>query len=272
MLRRRNFLKNSALAITGLTLKPLWNHQPKVAEVVLRFALASDGHFGQPNTPYEKNHDDLVKWMKAEKTTKGLDLVLVNGDLVHDKVEFMPQVKTYFDRFPAPYYVTRGNHDHIDLDGWQKLWGYGTNHAFTSSETAFVLADTSNAEGKYLCPDVAWIEQQFKKFASSKHIFLVMHITPAKWTDNGVDCPDLRKLIAETPNVRAVFHGHDHDQDDKMVDKGKPYFFDGHFGGSWGTTYRGYRIVEVRNDGSWVSYQCNPDLSPIINTFEGKAK
>jgi hypothetical protein len=29
-------------------------------------------------------------------------------------------------------------------------------------------------------------------------------------------------------------------------------------GGSWGTNYRGYRIVEVQREGRIRTYQCNP--------------
>ena len=34
--------------------------------------------------------------------------------------------------------------------------------------------------------------------------------------------------------------------------------FDAHFGGNWGTTYRGFRIVEVMNDNSVLTYILNP--------------
>jgi hypothetical protein len=65
-------------------------------------------------------------------------------------------------------------------------------------------------------------------------------------------------LFQKHPNVKAVFHGHDHDQDNVKEHKGKHYFFDSHIGGSWGTDYRGYRVVEVLKDGSVISYQMNP--------------
>jgi hypothetical protein len=37
-----------------------------------------------------------------------------------------------------------------------------------------------------------------------------------------------------------------------------PFMFDSHFGGSWGTTYRGFRVVELAKDNSFVTYIMNP--------------
>jgi len=35
--------------------------------------------------------------------------------------------------------------------------------------------------------------------------------------------------------------------------------FDGHFGGSWGTGYRGFRVVELLDDGMLQTYLMDPD-------------
>jgi len=58
--------------------------------------------------------------------------------------------------------------------------------------------------------------------------------------------------------VRAVFHGHDHQEDDIKYFKNKPFIFSGHFGGSWGVEYKGYRIVEYSSVDSIITYQANP--------------
>lgn len=268
MLSRRHFLQASALSVLTPALSIAQEDKP----LALRFALASDGHYGQPNTKFEDTHNDLIRWMNAEKQAKGLDFVIMNGDLIHDKPELMPKVKQVFDRLPVPYFVTRGNHDHVSRETWKQIWGQETNHAFTKADCGFILGDTSNEKGEYLCPDVAWIDTQLKAFADKKWTFVVLHIPPAKWTDNGIDCAEVRNLFATTPNFAGAFHGHEHDQDGRKTEKGKSYFFDGHIGGSWGTAYRGYRIVEVRTDGSWTTYQCNPEASPILNTYEANIK
>ena len=36
------------------------------------------------------------------------------------------------------------------------------------------------------------------------------------------------------------------------------FLFDAHFGGNWGTAYKGFRVVEVMKDNSMVTYIMNP--------------
>ena len=43
------------------------------------------------------------------------------------------------------------------------------------------------------------------------------------------------------------------------------YFFDSHIAGNWGTAYRGYRIVEVLNNGEILTYQMNPSSMQKVN-------
>ncbi len=232
--------------------------------------VASDGHYGQPGTQYEKFHRDLVGWANREKSEKGLDFVVINGDLIHDKPALMPEFKQAISGLQAPFYVSRGNHDRVSKAFWKEVWGYDTNHSFERGDYGFIVADTSNEKGEYLCPDNVWLAEELKKFSAKKGVFVFMHITPAKWTENGVDCPETRTLFGETANLKAIFHGHDHDQDGAKRQNGKPYFFDGHFGGSWGTNYKGYRIVEIYPDDTWKCYQFNATGEPELSTFHGK--
>lgn len=44
---------------------------PDKKEVLLRFALASDGHFGEPKTEFDAMHDDMVGWLNREAGRRG---------------------------------------------------------------------------------------------------------------------------------------------------------------------------------------------------------
>lgn len=269
-LARRDLLKLLPVLPAISWLKP----SPARAATIpftMRFAVASDGHYGQPGTEFEKFHTDVIRWLNQEKMQKGLDFAIFNGDLIHDEPTLMYDVKTAFKRLAVPFFVTRGNHDRVGLDVWEGTWGYPTNHSFARGEYAFILGDTSNEKGEYLCPDPAWLRGEIAKYERKKGIFVFLHITPVKWSSNGRDCEEVRELLEKTPNIKAIFHGHEHDEDDRKMSGGKPFFYDGHFGGSWGTTYKGYRIVEVYEDSSWQSYQYNPTAAPILNTFMGKS-
>ena len=70
--------------------------------------------------------------------------------------------------------------------------------------------------------------------------------------------PEFLDLLSRYKNVRAVFNGHDHDEDNIKIKNKIPFIFDAHFGGNWGISYRGFRIVELRKDNSLLTYILNP--------------
>jgi 3',5'-cyclic-AMP phosphodiesterase len=235
-------------------------------EIKLRFAIASDGHYGQPETAFDQFHDEMMSWLNKEHTNHELAFTLFNGDLIHDDPLLLNQVKAKYDQLEMPYYVSRGNHDRCNSDLWQSTWSTPLNHSFTVDNSAFIILDTSDEQGQYLCPDYDWTAEEFHKHASAASLFVFMHITPRKWTQNGVSCTKLTTLFAKQKNLKAIFHGHDHDQDSVMTHKGKPYFFDGHLGGSWGVSYRGYRIVEILKNETVLTYQVNPQQGTKVNS------
>ncbi|MEO8471317.1 MAG: metallophosphoesterase, partial [Chryseolinea sp.] len=61
----------------------------------------------------------------------------------------------------------------------------------------------------------------------------------------------------------AVFHGHEHDQDGVKIVNNVPYMFDSHIGGNWGTSYKGFRVVELTQEKGVLTYIMNP--TEIIN-------
>lgn len=231
--------------------------QQNASKPLSRFAIASDGHFGQEDTDYKRFHNELIAWINNEYSGKGLDFMVFNGDLVHDNPEFFPELKTYFDRLAMPYYVVKGNHDMATDQRWASFWGTAPNHSFEKEGYGFIFAYTSNPEGKYLCVDTGWLKSEVEKYSGYKGIFVFMHIAPSKITRHSISCPETEKILCGCDKIKAVFLGHDHDIDNKIYVQGKPFIFDGHYGGSWGTNYRGYRIVEVYEKEA-VTYQCNP--------------
>jgi len=90
---RRRFLKlglNGAFIITtGNVLVPLGKNFFKdgsPGSLRYRFAIASDGHYGQPGTHYEAQHDRMIHWINAEKTNQRLDFTVINGNIDLRKV------------------------------------------------------------------------------------------------------------------------------------------------------------------------------------------
>jgi hypothetical protein len=238
---------------------------PAKDKIKLRFAVASDGHYGQAQTDYTRFHHDIVNWLNKEKSSRGLAFSVMNGDLVHDDASHFPQLKATYNKLKMPYYVSHGNHDKTDAATWQKTWNIPLHHAFEKKDAAFLILDTADPEGKYICPDLEWTREQLDRFKAKKHLFVFMHITPLKWTTHGISCPELVTMFDKQTNLNAVFHGHDHDQDNVKENNGKHYFFDSHIGGNWGTAYRGYRIVELLASGEIITYQVNPQIKEPVN-------
>ncbi|GAB3926388.1 hypothetical protein GCM10028827_17290 [Mucilaginibacter myungsuensis] len=239
----------------------------------LRFAIVSDGHYGQPNTESDKFFDDMVSWMQAQYKSNQLDLVIANGDLVHDRPDLLPKIKSeYFDKIGVPVYAVPGNHDHADAALWKKVFGYDDNYVVEKGDIGIVFANTSNVKGEFICPDLAFLKSSFEKFKHKEVVFVILHIPPHIWLPEEkaafAECPEVIALLHQYPNIKAAFHGHDHTLDGVRYTGKFPHFFDAHFGGDWGTSYKGYRIVEVNMNNSINTYQVNATMNPQINRMK----
>ena len=239
---------------------------PPKENIKLRVAIASDGHYGQPETAFEANHAEMVSWINVEHAARGIDFTCINGDLFHNDTSFLEPVKSMWDKLTMPYYVSHGNHDLIEEAAWKKTWSTGWDYGFEKKGVGFIVLNTADVKGTYISPDVEKTRQLLKQYEKQKELFVFMHITPFKWTNGGIDCPEIVEMFNRQANLKAAFHGHDHDQDNVKENKGRLYFFDSHVSGNWGTAYRGYRILEVMKNGDIVTYQMNPASSEKINS------
>jgi 3',5'-cyclic-AMP phosphodiesterase len=238
---------------------------PRLSQISLRFALASDGHYGQPDTQYQMHHENMVAWLNQESLGRGLDFAMINGDLFHNDPAFMPQVKNVWDGLKMPYYVSHGNHDLINETRWQETWNIPWHYSFEKKGTAFLILNTANEKGEYVTPDPSWVKDQLARYEKNRHLIVFMHITPFKWTNGGSEYPEVVEMFNKQYNLKLIFHGHDHDQDNVKEKNGKYYFFDSHIAGNWGTEYRGYRIVEMLKGGKILTYQMNAAIQTRMN-------
>lgn len=227
-------------------------------KIKLRFAVASDGHYGQPKTPFEEFHTTLVNRVNEEHATNPFAFCMINGDIIHDDKTHYPAAKAALARLQMPWYVSQGNHDHVTPDEWKAIWNIPVNHDFKIKKTSFLIATTSDEKGTYLPPDVQWMAAKLEEHKKQEQVFIFIHINPGKLTVNAVDSPALFEVFAKYPNIKAVFNGHDHDEEGIKVKNNIPFIFDAHFGGSWGTPYRGFRVVELLKDNTIATYIMNP--------------
>ena len=269
---RRHFVKNISFAsafFMGGGFQSLSSQDVDALkdQVKMRFAVASDAHYGQPNTPYEAMMDTIIEKINLFHGSNPLDFCVMNGDIVHDEKSFLAQAKQKIDGLKVPYFVTRGNHDKCSSDYWEQVWNMPLNHQKVVKNSLVLLGDTSNEQGTYVSPDLVWLEAQLEANKKRKNIFLFLHIPQAKWTKNGIETPAFFELIKKYPNIRAVFHGHEHDQDGVQMIGKLPFLFDSHIGGSWGTPHKGFRVVELLNSGTVITYLMDPSIKKNELTY-----
>ncbi|HRC01797.1 MAG TPA: metallophosphoesterase [Niabella sp.] len=231
---------------------------------ILRFALVSDIHYGEPKTDYNMFLKTLIWKINTAHSKKPLDFCVLNGDIVHDDPKFYPSVKPIVGQLKMKWHVTPGNHDKITPDEWMQIWDTPVNFDFRIKNSVFLAGTTSNEKGKYTCPNLSWFQEKLETYKEAKNLFVINHINTAKLTKHGIDCPEYIDLLKKYDNVRAVFNGHDHDEDGIKKHREIPFVFDAHAGGSWGTDYKGFRVVELMKDNSILTYMMNPD-TPINN-------
>ena len=227
-------------------------------KVKLRFVVASDSHYGQDKTPFEEYMQRSIQQINQFHQNSKLDFCVVNGDVIHNDKKWLPIAKKELDAFQMPYYVTRGNHDMVTPEFWQEVFNSPLNQVVETKHATLILGDTSNEKGEYLSPDLVWLKTVLDQHADSKPILLFLHIPQKDWTKNAIQNQPFFDLISKYPKIKAVFHGHEHDQDGVKMFDNIPFLFDAHIGGNWGTNYRGFRVGELLNDGTFLTYMMNP--------------
>lgn len=227
-------------------------------KVKLRFVVASDAHYGQEKTTFEEYMQRSIQQINQFHQKSKLDFCVINGDVIHNDKKWLPIAKAEMDAFQMPYYVTRGNHDMVTPEYWQEVFKAPLNQVVETKQATLILGDTSNEKGEYLSPDLEWLKASLDQVNSSKPIFIFLHIPQKDWTKHAIQNKPFFDLISNYPTIKAVFHGHEHDQDGVKMYEKIPFLFDAHIGGSWGTEYRGFRVGELLNDGTLLTYMMNP--------------
>lgn len=260
-MNRREFLRTltvgGCVVINGQIISDLINLSDD--EVEFRFTVASDGHYGQSDTPFEDYFSTIVEKINRYHELLPSEFVVYNGDIIHDEPRFIKPAFEALSKTNLPFFVTKGNHDMVTPEIWEQTWGYPQNHYVEFGSRTILLGTTSNVKGDYLRPDLDWLKKQLDTHKNKNEVYIFLHITPNKWTTHGIDCPEFHELLTSYINITAVFNGHDHQEDGIKIEGDIPFMFDGHFGGSWGTEYRGFRVVEKLSNGTLRSYLMDPD-------------
>lgn len=299
---RRKFFKRGAACALGALAMPLgvqalaaqqrtdrgnWRNTPvgrpgADKSILHRMIAVGDPHWGDDhistdhprlgqwanNIHYKDRHEMLVTWLNAERDSeKGLDLIVINGDLVTNRAKDLDVVKEYYAALKADYCVVHGNHDHSSEENWKRVWGYGRNHSFEIGDYAVVLANSADESGKYECLDHEWLEREFQKHKNKAGTFLFCHIYQH---GHSIDCPEATEVMANCSNLKMITYSHSHRLIGQVIIPGVRRgvtlnaFFTGHFS-SWGAPFLGYRVIEIFSDHTISTYLYDPKADLVWN-------
>ena len=158
MMLRSIFLIVLGVSVSGMTFTTVFSAEKnenivvQSKEVVFRFAIGSDSHYGSniiKNTfdGNAQNVANFVAWMNREKNESLLDCVFINGDITMNPRTFWSgrnypidqggYVESHYinikanhlDDLEMPVFINKGNHDYVDPDTngdfhtWEGIWG-----------------------------------------------------------------------------------------------------------------------------------------------------
>ncbi len=146
-----------------------------------------------------------------------LDLVVVLGDLVNDKVSLLGPSKASLDSLECPWFCVPGNHDRDvyedsprDLVSFRKVLGY-VDTSFVVRDVRFVLMnnvrlkDRQGYEGGFVQSQKEWLDSLLAGCDGRDRIVLATHIPVSHM--KGLD--SLKQCFARFPNALFV-SGHTH--------------------------------------------------------------
>ncbi len=245
-----------------------------VDDIALRFAVVSDGHWGQNNPQedgsgypdteptglqYEETHSTAAAVLNQRNAERAIDFLVLLGDNVHDDeglheelfAEFVDSLAfTSAEEGGETFFGAFGNHDWSTDEEWIADYGHPKNHAFTKGEYGFVIAGTGVARsahhGERANADAEFIAEQLDRLEPSVDgVFCFQHIPPTAQLTHGNDMPEVRAQYARDI-VAGVFVGHGHDRNRLFVtDEGVRLFNCELIGNARVGVPRGFRVVDI---------------------------
>lgn len=158
---------------------------------------------------------------KELRERKDLDLVIVLGDLVNDKVELLGPSKAILDSLPCPWFCVPGNHDrdiyrkeegkrrHRDMQTFKKVIGYeDTTVVFRGVRFIMmndIRAGKNEYEGGFRPSQKTWLDSVLTATPQDMLAVLSTHIPLCEFTDKD----SVTSILSSHPKL-LLMAGHTH--------------------------------------------------------------
>jgi predicted phosphodiesterase len=216
---------------------PKIESQPK--KDTLKFVLIGDT---------QRFYDETQAFVSAVNKQADISFVVLAGDISDFGLgkEFK-WVHRELEKLKMPYIGVIGNHDMLSNGRliYNEMYG-PDNFSFTCNGNKFICLNTNSREvgNDGSIPNLSWLSRELNAAATSKNVFVISHVPPFSLDYD----PNLEKpyasLLANSKNVRASLHAHDHTtRTSRPYEDGLEYFVIGTVNKST------YAVVKVWNEG-----------------------
>lgn len=271
-LGRRAFLQHGTLLLTAATLDvaPLFADEQRL----LRVGLVTDLHHAdKPPSGSRHYRESQMKLAEAGEhfQQSKADFIVELGDLIDaaDSVDteqkYLATINREFSAISKDRHYVLGNHCVDTLTKDEFLGGVEQPKSYYSFDRAgfhFVVLDACfRGDGQSYgrknskwndanipAAELEWLEADLK--SNDKQVIVFAHQRLDVSTDHGVkNCPEVRRILESSGNVRVVFQGHSHQNDLKDI-SGIHYLTLVAMVEGSGVENNGYSLMEIASSGT----------------------
>ena len=162
----------------------------------------------------QKSRDETVQFCKAVNAIKGIDFVVLAGDITEFGVlkEMLWISRTLEDLNP-PYVAVIGNHDETARGKETFLHMLGElNYSFVYGGIKFVCHDSNSREYNFngQIPNIPWLKNELKPSPQIKGFVGISHVPVNSEDFDGKLIKDYTATFAQTPGFLASLNAHTH--------------------------------------------------------------
>lgn len=197
----QKFDKNTPQNLNAQNLKRILE---TAGDDTIRFILSGDS---------QRAYDDLEPFINKVNATRGIDFVLLNGDISDfGLLQEFKWIEGYYSRLKVPYLAIIGNHDHSanGIYVYQRMYSEKLDFSFIYKGVKFVCHNTNSREYNFdgTVPDLKYLRSQFQPEAGVKGYFAVAHVPPTNADFDKNLFADYGKILTDNGKVYAVLNAH----------------------------------------------------------------
>ena len=277
---RRDFLKATGLAITGLSFGALFAQEDETDRIIiLSFGIVTDAHFADKVVSRTRFYKESISKMTEcveLMNDKKVDFLIELGDIKdmddagseEGTLKFLDTIETIFKQFEGSCYHVIGNHDvdsiskkqflsHIENSGIADESSY---YSFDLKGLHFIILDANyNSDGSdydhgkfdWTAPNIPnkeinWLKNDLASTSKPVIVFVHQQLNGEGnlYVNNATD---VRQILQENKRVLAVFQGHHHAGKFSQIEDIYYYTLKAMVEGT-GDPNNSYAIVDVYDD------------------------